>query len=94
MYIITLTYHRPIEEVDSHLKAHIAWLDVYFEKGIFVASGRKNPRTGGVIFARSLPREELDRILAEDPFNQVANYDVVDFTPSRSRDDLNALQSL
>lgn len=26
MYIVSLTYHRPIEEVDSHLEGHVAWL--------------------------------------------------------------------
>lgn len=30
MYIVSLTYHRPIAEVDSHLDGHIAWLKKYF----------------------------------------------------------------
>ncbi len=41
MYIVSLTYHRPIVEVDSHLDGHIAWLKKYFQDGTFVASGRK-----------------------------------------------------
>lgn len=49
MYIVSLTYHRPIAEVDSHLDGHIARLKTYFQDGTFIASGRKNPRTGGVI---------------------------------------------
>ncbi len=52
MYIVSLTYHRPIEEVESHLEGHIAWLKHYFQAGSFIASGRKNPRTGGVILVK------------------------------------------
>ncbi|AJI94608.1 YCII-related domain protein [Yersinia ruckeri] len=94
MYIINLTYHRPVEEVDVHLDAHIAWLHHYYAQGIFLASGRKNPRTGGVIFAIALPRDELDAILAEDPFNAVAHYDVIEFTPTITSDSLTALKGL
>ncbi|EEP99759.1 Phosphohistidine active-site-containing protein [Yersinia ruckeri] len=59
-----------------------------------MASGRKNPRTGGVIFAIALPRDELDAILAEDPFNAVAHYDVIEFTPTMTSDSLTALKGL
>lgn len=41
MYIVSLTYHRPIEEVDNHLEEHIAWLKKYFAQGDFIAAGRK-----------------------------------------------------
>jgi len=76
MYIVSLTYHRPIEEVESHLEGHIAWLKHHFQAGIFIASGRKNPRTGGVILVKDMERTKLDAILAEDPFVAVANYEV------------------
>ncbi|PVZ87944.1 hypothetical protein C9426_10120 [Serratia sp. S1B] len=76
MYIISLAYHRPIEEVDSYLEQHISWLKRYFQQGIFIASGRKNPRTGGVILVKEIERAQLDAILAEDPFNAVAHYEV------------------
>lgn len=77
MYIVSLTYHRPLEEVDSHLDGHIIWLKRYFQEGAFIASGRKDPRTGGVILVKDMPRTELDAILVQDPFNAVANYEVI-----------------
>lgn len=76
MYIINLTYHRPIEDVDGYLDPHISWLNRYFEQGVFMASGRKIPRTGGVILVKEIERAQLDKILAEDPFNAVAHYEV------------------
>ncbi|MHA7847218.1 YciI family protein [Serratia sp. D1N4] len=78
MYVVNLTYHRPIEEVDSHLEGHVAWLKQHYQEGTFIASGRKNPRIGGVILVKGIERSRLDAILAQDPFNAVAHYEVTD----------------
>ncbi|CAI0716481.1 YciI family protein [Serratia entomophila] len=94
MYIVSLTYHRPIAEVDSHLEGHIAWLKKYFQEGTFVASGRKNPRTGGVILAKGIERTRLDDILAEDPFSAVAHYEVTDFSATTTAVGFDALAGL
>lgn len=94
MFIISLQYHRPIEEVEQHLTGHITWLQRYYQQDVFVASGRKVPRTGGVILARSIARDELDRILAEDPFNAVATYEVTEFAPTMTAPELATLKSM
>ncbi|OMQ26777.1 YciI family protein [Serratia oryzae] len=78
MYVVSLTYHRPIEEVDNHLEGHVAWLQQHYQDGTFIASGRKNPRTGGVILVKGIERARLDAILAQDPFNAIAHYEVTD----------------
>ena len=82
MYVVMLEYVRPVEEVDVHMEAHRAWLEGYYAAGNFLASGPKIPRSGGVILASAGSREELDRILAEDPFiiHGVAACEVVQFT--------------
>ena len=49
MFIITLTYQKPVEEVDAAMEAHRAYLREQFEQGRFLMSGRKVPRDGGVI---------------------------------------------
>lgn len=49
MYVIELTYKASLAEVNKHLEAHRAFLDVYYERGIFLASGPKVPREGGII---------------------------------------------
>jgi uncharacterized protein YciI len=55
-----------------------------YEKKIFIASGRKIPRTGGVILAKAKNKEELNAIIEQDPFyrNGVAEYEVTEFIPS------------
>lgn len=84
MFIVSLTYERPLEEIDSHLDAHVAWLQEEYGKGSFIVSGRKVPRTGGVILSGIKTRDELQSILLKDPFYQagIAKYDITEFVPS------------
>lgn len=96
MFIVSVTYLQPLEVVDSHLEAHLAFLDTYFAKGVFIASGRKVPRTGGYILARNVSRDELEAILAQDPFkcNQVASYEVTEFSPNKTAPEFAQLLNL
>ena len=86
MYIVSINYTCELTEIENNLAAHIEYLDHYYSTGKFIASGRKNPRTGGVILASTDSRDELDRILEEDPFkfNNLADYDVTEFMPSKA----------
>ncbi|NEA53475.1 hypothetical protein G3I60_04710 [Streptomyces sp. SID13666] len=86
MFIVILNYTAPLDEIDRHLEAHNTWLEENFAAGHFIASGRQDPRTGGLILARANDREELGRILARDPFgrNKVATHTVIDWRPSRA----------
>ena len=68
MFIVTLTYLKPVEDVDALMDAHVAWLKKGYADGLFIASGRRIPRTGGVILARSGHEEALRAYLARDPF--------------------------
>lgn len=94
MYIVDLTYHRPIAEVDGHLEGHITWLKKYFQDGTFIASGRKNPRTGGVILVKGIDRAQLDAIVAQDPFNAVAHYEITDVALSTTASGFELLAGL
>ena len=51
MFIVSLNYLSSLDQVDSLLEEHIEFLKMQYEKKIFIASGRKIPRTGGVILA-------------------------------------------
>lgn len=94
MYIVSLTYNRPMAEVEAALDAHLTWLDKYFDDGTFIAAGRKDPRTGGVILVRDIERAQLDKILAEDAFQKVADYEVIKVNVTRGSADFSALVGL
>ena len=93
MFIVTLDYVRPVEEVDLHMDAHRAWLEGHYASGVFLASGPKMPRTGGVILARAGSQEEIESILAEDPFqvHGVAKFTITQFTVRTAARGLEAL---
>lgn len=93
MFIISLTYTRELSEVEVQMAAHIEYLDHYYAAGVFVASGRKVPRTGGVILAVAESLEAVEQIVAQDPFciHQLAEAEIIEFTPSRTTPELVAL---
>lgn len=94
MYIVSLSYTRPLEEVEAVLDAHITWLNKYFEAGVFIAAGRKEPRTGGVILVKDIDRERLETILKEDAFQAVASYEVTNLNVTRTAEEFEGLMGL
>jgi uncharacterized protein YciI len=84
MFIVSLTYKSDLEEVDRHLDAHVDYLKQEYAEGNFIASGRKIPRTGGIILSCVKNKDELELILAKDPFYKagIAEYDIIEFDPS------------
>ncbi|EAR53856.1 hypothetical protein SKA34_04415 [Photobacterium sp. SKA34] len=90
MFIVSLTYISEMSEVDKYLEDHIEYLNKYYELGIFIASGRKVPRTGGIILAQAENRSELETILNNDPFKiyNLANYEITEFVPSKTSPEL------
>lgn len=90
MFIISITYIKSLEEVDALLQEHVAYLKEQYTLGNFLASGRKIPRTGGVILSRGASREEIETIIKLDPFYRhgVAEYAITEFTPTMTSDDL------
>jgi len=93
VFVVTLTYLVDLSEVDAALPEHVAWLDQQYADGVFIASGRQVPRVGGLILAADTSRDELERRLTRDPFRRrgLAEYTVVEFTPSRVADGLEQL---
>lgn len=83
MFVLVLTYVRPLEEVDRLIDGHKAYLARNYEADRFIVSGRREPRTGGVILARAASVAEIEAVIAEDPFASegVARYEVIEFVP-------------
>lgn len=94
MFIVSLNYKCELEEVDRHLDAHVAYLKEEYSNGNFVASGRKIPRTGGIIISAVQNKDELEMILAKDPFNKagIAEYEITEFVPSMVAEGYEILQ--
>lgn len=83
MFIIDLTYLAPLNIVEEYLDEHRNFLTRHYETGTFIASGRKEPRTGGIILARG-SKAEIEHLIEDDPFkkNGVAQYSLLEFIPT------------
>lgn len=90
MFVIELTYKADLSEIDAHMKAHVAFLNKYYAAGNFVVSGRKIPRDGGIILAVGGSREEMERIVKEDPFHRhgLADFRIIEFRASQRAKDV------
>lgn len=69
------------------------WVKAGYDSGTFLASGRKMPRTGGIVLARG-SRETIEAMVAADPFtiHGVADYEITEFHASRAAPGLEALK--
>lgn len=94
MFIVSLSYKCKLEEVDKHLDDHVEYLKQEYANGNFIASGRKIPRTGGIILSGVKNKDELEMILTKDPFNKagIAEYDITEFIPSMVANGFEILQ--
>ncbi|MET9518974.1 YciI family protein [Streptomyces sp. NPDC002994] len=86
MFVLELTYTAPVERVDELMEPHVAWLDAQYEAGVFIASGRKQPRDGGVILAVADDRARIEEIAAADPFTVagVCAYRITEFVATKT----------
>jgi uncharacterized protein YciI len=94
MFVISLTYTAPEEVVDVHLPAHVEWMKQAVADGALLASGRKVPRTGGVIIAKAASRAEAEAFAASDPFvaEGVATFDITEVALGMTAPGLDALR--
>ena len=85
MFLLSLTYLVPFAEIEPLMAPHMAWVDAHYQSGHFLLSGRKVPRTGGLLVARADSRAAVAAIVAADPFTQAGavQYDITEFTPTR-----------
>ncbi len=90
IYVAILTYVRPLEEIDRHVEAHIEWLRRHYADGTFLLSGRRVPRTGGVIVTRGESLEAVEALLKTDPFQQhgLATVDIIPLQVAMAADGL------
>lgn len=93
IYVAILTYGKPLEEIDAALPAHIEWLNKNYDDGVFIASGRRIPRNGGIILAHGGSQEMIAEIMQQDPFYKLglATHEIFPFEASKAIDGLNAI---
>ena len=92
LFVVELNYKVPLAQIDAAMSAHVRFLKKYYASGNFLVSGRKIPRDGGIILAVADSRDEVERIMREDPFcaRNLADVRVIEFRASQRADDIQA----
>lgn len=82
-FVVSLRYIESLAAIDAAMKSHVAFLEKQRKDGVFIAWGRKVPRTGGIILARGDSRDSVERIMQDDPFvsRHLAEVEVTEFLP-------------
>jgi len=95
MFVIELRYTASLQKIDAHMPAHVAFLKKYYDAGTFLVSGRKIPRDGGIIVAGATSREDIERIVCEDPFvaKGLADFRIIEFRASQRATDVNRVMA-
>ena len=94
MFIINLNYIAPLEQIDARMKEHMTFLNTCYEEGVFIVSGRKQPRTGGIIVARGASKKAIEDLMKHDPFvsHGLAEVTVIEFKTSQVHPDFKLLK--
>jgi uncharacterized protein YciI len=94
MFIISITYTKSLDIVDTFLEEHKQFLEEQYRQGHFIASGRKIPRIGGIILSKMANLDELLSVLELDPFKKanLATYEVQEFVPSMTSSEFENLK--
>ncbi len=97
MYVLAIIrYRRQFDQVAPHVEAHRAFQWDLKERGLLIAAGPFDPRSGGALLLR-LPDEDphgtLDSIRDDDPYvkHSVAQYEMLPWDPVIGRPDLDRL---
>jgi uncharacterized protein YciI len=93
MYILFINFTKSLQDIQPVFPAHLEFIDAHIKTGKFILSGGLTGRPAGVVLANINNGDELKSLLAEDPFvlEQVAEYEIIEFTPSRYHESLASL---
>lgn len=96
MFIISLHYIVPLDQLDFHMASHVKFLQKYYKQNVFLVSGRKVPRTGGIIVAQAKSKAALEKIISEDPFyrHKLAEFTITEFLASQTHPEFKKLLAI
>lgn len=90
--LVLIRYRRPLEEVQASTAEHRAYLATLHARGVLVASGPFEPRTGGAILLRFREgtADTPETIRDADPYFQrgLAEYELLHWAPTIGHDTL------
>jgi uncharacterized protein YciI len=93
MFILFINPTKSPQELEPVFPAHNEYLDTNCKVGKFLLTGGLAARPAGMVLANVNSGNELQAILADDPFvrEHLVEYEVIEFKPSRYHESLASL---
>jgi uncharacterized protein YciI len=93
MYILFITSTKSLQELEPVFPAHNAYLDTNYKAGKILLNGELTAQPTIVLLANVTSEEELQAMLAEDPFvrERLVDIEKIEFKPSRYHQSLASL---
>ncbi|KAA8609987.1 hypothetical protein AL036_02055 [Salipiger aestuarii] len=70
MFVIDIAYTAAFDAVQKAMAAHMDFVRGCYATGVFLMSGPKEPRRGGIVIAQAASLAEIEALVARDPFVQ------------------------
>jgi uncharacterized protein YciI len=88
IFVILITYRKPVEEISETVVRHRQFLHGGFQRGWLLFSGPQEDRKGGIILARAPSQADLEEFFKNDPYRleAVADHRFLPFNPVLSQD--------
>lgn len=93
MFVVLLKFSDNKASAGEFMEGHNAWLRDGFANGSFLLAGTLQPKLGGAVIARDESREQVEALVAADPFvvHGVVVAEIMEITPSRAAPQLQFL---
>lgn len=87
-FIVFIEYKTALENIIRVTDEHRAHLKKGYEAGMFLISGPRIPRTGGIVIAKAKDSSVLEKFFSEDPYslNSYADYKFIQFNPKSNHE--------
>ncbi len=83
IFLVTISYTRPLPEIEAATDDHRAYLRTLLDAGRLLVSGPLVPRTGGMMILQASDASEVEALIAQDPFclRKLARYETRQWNP-------------
>lgn len=93
LYVIFLKHGPNKDKASDFMPDHIAWLKEKIEQGKLLMYGGLNPQQGGAVLARGASKDEIEALIADDPFvtQNIVNVEINEIAPKGAGEALSFL---
>jgi len=96
MYFLHISLAKVPADVEPFRPSHLQWVKKYVDEGLFLVASTKVNGLGGMIVAKSINKDFLLSIIAEDPYvaNELVEYQIIEVEIKLTQPELEFLKGI